>query len=625
MEFGFEVELEDGGNAGFRIVPPARQAPDAPLVTFARDAASGAAAALIGQLCYLDALPLAAAGRSDAAIALEMFRMHGAAGLQRLEGDFALVLFDPAERRLIAQRDPLGAWPLYTGGSAGSIRIGTSLLSLAAAEPQAGVDPAGLGRYLMSACAFVEPATGRTIFKGLDRVRPGSQLELRPGAAPRLLWRHEWRWQAPDAVLAGIDPRDAHQEYGRLLRRAVEERIARGRPAAHLSGGMDSSALVRLARDALACEGQGRRLTTLSLVYEMASLAPEREYIELVLRERGPLEPHLEPGDRLLGFDWFERAVPAHDEPYPGLFYLGAERGLAERAAALGATGVLTGTGAESSVEGTHLHLADLLRRGRLGATVAEARRWALARNQSLASVFWQMAAAPNLPPALRGGLRGLVNGGYGRWPGLGGAGIPPWIRAGFAKDHDLRGIGRELAADLWRYPIEASTQRVGLAAMAGAWSAWYLAGPRGVHTARPFLDPRLLDFALRLPREVREVPGTAKPLLAGAMRGILPEPIRTRVHKRSFNDVFFMGLARQGRRLETMVRDADVDAIVDKGCLLRCLREHAHGIGHVQGGNRIATTLSLILWLEHLPRWRRPLAGGVVHRTAGTTRSLAA
>jgi asparagine synthase (glutamine-hydrolysing) len=160
---------------------------------------------------------------------------------------------------------------------------------------------------------------------------------------------------------------------------------------------------------------------------------------------------------------------------------------------------------------------------------------------------------------------------------------------------------------------------------MAGGWSAWYTAGPQGVHTARPFLDPRLIDFALRLPREIREVPGAAMPLLAGAMRGILPEPIRTRVHKRSFNDVFFLGLARHSRRLEALVRNADVDAVVDKPLLLRCLREAAHGRGQLQGATRIATTLSLILWLERLPRWRRPLAGGVVHHLAAASGRLAA
>ena len=50
-----------------------------------------------------------------------------------------------------------------------------------------------------------------------------------------------------------------------------------------------------------------------------------------------------------------------------------------------------------------------------------------------------------------------------------------------------------------------------------------------------PFLDHRLVEFVLGLPSEYLISQGTTKRVLREAMRGILPEPIRTRVDKIGF------------------------------------------------------------------------------------------
>src|SRR5436190_10633941 len=50
---------------------------------------------------------------SDAAFVLEAFHMWGRDCFPRLEGEFALALFDSRERQLTLARDPVGCRPLY--------------------------------------------------------------------------------------------------------------------------------------------------------------------------------------------------------------------------------------------------------------------------------------------------------------------------------------------------------------------------------------------------------------------------------------------------------------------------------------------------------------------------------
>ena len=89
------------------------------LVTQAETA--GVRLVLIGRLYYRSdlrtRLDLAAQGPHnpaqdcDAALALAVYRQHGLEGLERLEGDFSLTIWDAGEQRLACMREPTGSYP----------------------------------------------------------------------------------------------------------------------------------------------------------------------------------------------------------------------------------------------------------------------------------------------------------------------------------------------------------------------------------------------------------------------------------------------------------------------------------------------------------------------------------
>jgi asparagine synthase (glutamine-hydrolysing) len=139
---------------------------------------------------------------------------------------------------------------------------------------------------------------------------------------------------------------------------------------------------------------------------------------------------HRIPTDDLLDFDGFT-TPPQHDEPWAGLPRLAAERALVEVAAQAGATSILTGIGADQSLEMLSFSVADLLRQGQLRVAWQQASQWARTSTCSVWTILYPFGIAPLLPAWIRVG--------YASWRQQNDYTIAPWIRADFAKRYGLR------------------------------------------------------------------------------------------------------------------------------------------------------------------------------------------
>ena len=602
MRIGFEVILEIDKKAEFNVFP-SRKFPKNSLITFAQDSTTEIAVVLMGRIYYHNDLknhfPKAFASdlTSDSALVLAIFRHYGSQALEQLEGEFALVIFDPQKQCLLALRDSLGNYPLYWVNDGKTSRVSTNLKLLAQRNFQATINRDFLASFLMFPYAFVELATEETAFKGISRLSPGTLLEIKPSGSVKKIW--SWDWLQHIQTIENITLSEAGSQFTDIFRQGIAERSKYDKIASHLSGGMDSSSVVCIARDLLTPE----KLTTLSLVYQIRSLVGETDYIQMVLDQGEGIESHYVNGDAALDFQWFPDQIPEHDEPYPGLFDLAMEKSLVDLAAQLGVTTIFTGGGSEIITEGNRYHLADLISQGHWNRALQMARQWSQAKNQSLWSILYQLGIEPLLPLFWREGIPTALRRGYGSWPKLGAFTIPPWVLPDFAQKYEMRHKAASTINQLSHYPIEQSFNLLGIETFSGNWSSWYLAAPLGIHTSQPFLDRRLITYCLSLPRELREIPGVPKPLLQEAMKGILPEPIRTRRYKRSFNEAYWKGLAKNLPYLEEMVNQSainDLD-IFDKSQLIEVMRQHAIGIGDVRSGSRISSSLALIAWFDQI------------------------
>ena len=195
--------------------------------------------------------PLAWRGHSDTEVLVEAIALWGLAGaVTRVNGMFALAVWDRAERRLSLARDRIGKKPLYYGWAGGTLLFGSELKALWRHPGfNTSVDPDSLAAFLR--LGYVPGA--RSIFTATAKLRPGHVLHVGPDQAARraplnpIAW-----WSLKDAALAGLDARESDQaETGRELEALLKDAVARRMEAdvpvgSFLSGGTDSSLITAL-------------------------------------------------------------------------------------------------------------------------------------------------------------------------------------------------------------------------------------------------------------------------------------------------------------------------------------------------------------------------------------------
>ncbi|HEV2033405.1 MAG TPA: asparagine synthase (glutamine-hydrolyzing) [Candidatus Dormibacteraeota bacterium] len=159
--------------------------------------------------------------------------------LGRLRGMFAFALFDTARGRLLLARDRLGIKPMYWAQPTGGVAFASEVRALARAGFVSGeADSESIASYL----TWGVVRGPSTILSGVSELPPGSFLEWTRGSTRIERW---WRPQLPrERHAAG----DAEMLVRGALTDAVSRHLVADRPlGAFLSGGVDSSAVVKLA------------------------------------------------------------------------------------------------------------------------------------------------------------------------------------------------------------------------------------------------------------------------------------------------------------------------------------------------------------------------------------------
>jgi asparagine synthase (glutamine-hydrolysing) len=184
--------------------------------------------------------------RTDTEVILRGYATWGPSILQELRGMFALGLWNPETRELFLARDRFGIKPLYVARGEGWLLFASevrALLATGLVEPRLDLD--GLWQYL----AYQTTPAPRTLIDGVEMLVPGSWLMV--GAGGRDERSTYWDLAASAAPLADATPEQARRVIHRLLLDSVTSHLVSDVPVgAFLSGGIDSSAVVALMREA---------------------------------------------------------------------------------------------------------------------------------------------------------------------------------------------------------------------------------------------------------------------------------------------------------------------------------------------------------------------------------------
>ncbi|SDZ33976.1 asparagine synthase (glutamine-hydrolysing) [Evansella caseinilytica] len=198
---------------------------------------------------------------SDTEVILAAFHHYGEECLHRFKGMFAFLIWDREEERLFGARDPFGIKPLFYR----TLRDGTYVFSsekksLFFVEEQAYIDGEAAFHYL----TFQYIPEPNTATAQIDKVKPGHSVHWRPesGFSTRCYWKPEFvpktsfGNKAVHFFTAPFKQKQLQLEKELFLtdiRETLVDSVKRHMRSdvpvgAFLSGGIDSSAIVSIAR-----------------------------------------------------------------------------------------------------------------------------------------------------------------------------------------------------------------------------------------------------------------------------------------------------------------------------------------------------------------------------------------
>lgn len=184
-------------------------------------------------------------GHSDTEVLLNLYLAEGEAMLSRLNGMFALAIWDKRKQSLLIARDALGVKPLYYAALNGCFAFASEIKALLHLVPQAReLDVVSLHRYL----SFLWCPGEGTPLKAVRKLLPGEAMWVCKGQIAQ-----RWNWfQLPifHGISADLDQQTALKGTATHLRQAVHRQMVSDVPlGSFLSGGLDSSAIVAFARE----------------------------------------------------------------------------------------------------------------------------------------------------------------------------------------------------------------------------------------------------------------------------------------------------------------------------------------------------------------------------------------
>jgi asparagine synthase (glutamine-hydrolysing) len=205
--------------------------------------------------------------QTDTEVILEGYLAWGKRVVERLQGMFALALWDGREGLMLLARDRLGIKPLFLAPLDSGLAFASEMKALFAL----GVKKKLAQRALQSFLTHLYVPSPGTAFEGVEELAPGHRLLFRPGGPVK-----PERYWSPPKPQASTQPEDL-EALASQLRRSLEEAVDRQLVAdvplgAFLSGGLDSSTLVALMAQ------RRRRPKTFCMVFGQE----ERHYDERV-------------------------------------------------------------------------------------------------------------------------------------------------------------------------------------------------------------------------------------------------------------------------------------------------------------------------------------------------------
>lgn len=186
---------------------------------------------------------------NDADLVLAAYAKWGEDAWHRINGHFAILLWDQNRDRLFSLRDPLGAQPLFFAQTAGKLILSPCSRTLRL-HPDVASD--------LNLPALVDYLARRwikrdeTCFEQIRRVLPGHVLNADQNESTVLRY---WNPVPASGKIDWIPDAEVQERFEALLERSVVRSLKGGPAGIFFSGGLDSAAVATLAAELCSRDG----------------------------------------------------------------------------------------------------------------------------------------------------------------------------------------------------------------------------------------------------------------------------------------------------------------------------------------------------------------------------------
>jgi len=244
--------------------------------------------------------------RCDAEVILHLYEELGPECVHELRGMFAFAIWDTRRNQLTLARDRIGIKPLYYVQTPTALVFGSEIKALfqhPSVSPR--LNEAALSLYL----TFAATPAPQTLFEGIQKLPPGHRLIVNADGSQRL----ERYWQPlpdPEERATTREPEEYVERLENLVRESIGLRMMSDVPyGAFLSGGVDSSLNV-----ALMAELADRPVNTFSVAIEGDPASDELGFAREVAERYGTRHHEIVIGEQDF-LEYLPDLVWHQDEP----------------------------------------------------------------------------------------------------------------------------------------------------------------------------------------------------------------------------------------------------------------------------------------------------------------------
>lgn len=534
--------------------------------------------------------------RSDSEVIVHLYEEEGTGGVAKLDGMFALAIWDDRVKRLVLARDRAGKKPLFYSSTREGFVFASEMKSFFTRQDYPmEVDPAAVPQYFIH--GYVP--SPRTFYRNVNQLEPATVMTVdAEGGVVRATY---WRPQFGEATTSGAKPvsdEDAAGTVRQLMTTAVERRLVSDVPVgAFLSGGVDSTIVVGLMSRLMSSP-----VRTFSIGFEGDPRFDETAYAREVAE--GFKTDHTEFKVTPSAIDLIDKLIWHHDGPFGDASAIPTY--IVSQLTRQSVTVVLNGDGGDELFAGYY----------RFGAAVA-AERIPRVIKRPMQEVMTRLPFATDERHWLSRGRRFVqamnlpLNERMTRWSGLfyddleqllapdlvsslGVIDRLQYLEAERDQMRELSTLGAVLHANFRSYLLDDLLVKVDRCSMANSLEA-----------RSPFLDTALIEYVGGLPDSMK-------------LRGLKTKFIL----RKAFEDLIPRSVARRGKMgfgvplgtwfradLKDYIRDLLLDSSARYTTFLSASYVHQlvtrHQAGEANSGLQLWSVLCFELWLRSLPQWK--------------------